>query len=655
MGDQRHLQQVLTVGAIIFWIGVMYYAWTQQMERALYGILFLGAALLIYIASELIDSLKEENWIDISLLSISGVITVIATVYIYRNFNELYLERVAWAYTHEYVLAAFFISMMTYLAWREFGKVFLFMIVGMIVYGHFGYLVPGALGHGGLTWTRILQISMLEISGTYGTLNRIVAAWVALFLLYAGLLQGYGAFDIIVRGALYTTKFVKSGVAQTAVVASAIIGSINGSRTANAAMTGSITIPMMKSTGISPETAAAIEADASSLGQILPPVMGSAGFLMAAMLGVTYAEIMVAATIPALILVITIGIAVHYTAIREVPDPEFDIDDLDQDIRTISRKQLPIELVRFGIPFVVLVYFLGVARYTVPTSALYTVFVMIGTGISIPVIQSIYTSSDYSQVVDDTKSVISNTIGGAKTGAVIMAPVALIVSAINIVVDLVLATGVPSALTLSLMALSGGIMALAAIIAMGIGVILGLGMPTVAAYIIVAILIAPTFVGTFNVPPEGAHFFALYAALLSGITPPVASAVAVTAGIAQANFLRACFRAVRLYAPMFVMPIVFLYHPEIVSFQLTLSGWSTGGIVLSGAIIMAYGLNHLTTVRKRYEWPIRGVYTGLGTMIMVYPNNFVQLGFLALAVIITLAYRSLVEESLQEEPLPSRS
>lgn len=220
----------------------------------------------------------------------------------------------------------------------------------------------------------------LDIEGFYGFFTRLVAAWIALFLLYAGLLQGYGAFNLILRASVRLTCHITSGVAQTAVLRSMIIGSINGSQSPNAGMTGSFTILLMKDSGIKVETTGGIESVASTAGQVLPPVMDAGPFVMASLLGIRYIEVVQGGLIPAVILEIVITVAVHYVATNEIDDPNF---EAPPELEETSETNFYLEAVRVRLPFGVLIYTLGVIQWTIMTSALYTVISMIATCVGI--------------------------------------------------------------------------------------------------------------------------------------------------------------------------------------------------------------------------------------------------------------------------------
>lgn len=637
----RILQSILIAAAIIYWAIVIRYAWQQTMPRAKYSILFLGGSIVIYVLDEALAAYEEENTLDYVVLGLIALISVVFSYYLYTNFELLYYERVGYSLPHEYLLGAIMVSIFAYLTYRSYGFAFLGVLLLTLFYGYYGQYFPGLLNHSGYSWTRVVSILIWEWEGFYGSITRIVAAWVALFILYAGLLTEYGAFDLILRISFKTASYIRSGIAQSAVIASMIIGSINGAQTANAALTGSVTIPMMKESGIKPKTAAGIEAVASSGGQIMPPIMGAAAFLMASFLGISYFDVIVAGLLPATIFFISVAIGVHFTAINQIGGKSMEIEDYVDETR--SFRALVFDGLKFGIPFVVLIYLLGVAQWTIMTSALMTVVSMIATGVVFPLLENVVVDDRerFSAVFLDS---LRNTAHGAKSGANIMAPIALIIAAINGIVDLLVSTGMPGVFSLALMNISGGSLLMAAILAMFVCILLGMGMPTVAAYTIVAILIAPTLIEQFALAEIAVHYFVFYSAILSGLTPPIAIAVVITTGIAGSNFWRTCAEALKLSFPLFVLPFVFLYHPEMVSDGLTFVSLASAGITLFGAMSISFGLNivnppYFTAVSEPFSRrAFQVIFVSLGVLAMAHPNNFLRLTTIVINLSLLAAY-----------------
>jgi len=647
------LDKAVTVAAVAFWLGVLYWTHTQVLSRVQYGVAFLGGILALYALSETVEALESNDWIDLLVLAASAGVMVGGSAYFFANFEEAYVRRQGWALEHEYLLASLIITSVLYLTWREFGNLFLGLVAGAMAYAMFGYHAPGVLYHAGVAREQMLTQLVTDMYGFYGSLTQLTASWIAPFLLYAGLLFAYGAFDLILRIAIQAANYIRSGVAQTAVIASAIIGSINGSYTANAGMTGSFTIPTMKNSGMQPRTAAGIESVASTSGQVLPPVMGASAFVMASFLGIPYLDVIVAGLAPAVIMVTCIAIGVHYASLRDAGEQEMRFADFFDE--PLSRSEKVVEGIRFGAPFVVLIYTLGVLQWTVMTAAKFTVVSMVVLGISTPVLQSIYAvatggrstfvprdglESSVGRLpaavrdpiatvrrfrpVDRFVTETAKTVGGFREGAVILAPIAIILAAVNGVIDLFSVTGVPSKIALVLMDLSGGVLFFAVLLSMGICIMMGIGMTTVAAYVIVAILVAPTLIENFGIAEIAAHYLVFYAAVLAGITPPVATAAVVAAGIAGADFWRTCGVAIRIAAPLFILPVAFAYHPELVSTSLSSASLIGGLLTLAGGIAIIYGLNYPFRMRRLKAIPLRAGLFVLGFGVMVYPSWTVQ-------------------------------
>ncbi|WP_368277082.1 TRAP transporter permease [Halorussus halobius] len=638
------MRNLLIALSVVFWGAVIWYAYDQTWARARYGVLFLGGVLELYVLTELMaltdsdgranlfDDLREAygpgNRLDAAVLSLCALDVAVTTAYMWVNFQALYVERAGRALSHEYAMAVAFSVVIIYLTWRSFGPTFLAVVLVGFAYGYFGAYAPGPLQHGGLGAERILRTVVISVDGFFGFLTQLVAAWIALFLLFAGFLKAYGAFDLIMRLAFRSAKYIDSGIAQTAVLSSAIIGSVNGSQTANAGMTGSFTIPLMKRNGVKPETAGAIEAVASTAGQVLPPVMGAGAFIMASLItGITYVDVIIAGLIPATILSLTIFVAVHYVSAPQLADAN--ADRLVHD--PLPREEFLMEGLKYGLPMGVLIYKLGVEQVTVMTAALWTATTMLLTGVSIPVMRSGAGISD-EPAVAALKRTLWETLDGAREGVIVLAPVTIILAAINGVVDILTATGVPTSISLALLDLSGGVLLVAAILSMIICIVLGLGMPTTASYTIVALLVAPTLISQFFLPELASHFFVFYAAILAGLTPPIATCVAVACGIAGADFWRSCLEAIKISAPLFILPFVFVYHPEIVSAEFDSLTLTSGGFALLGAIAVIHGINYPFEFGQVATAASRLAFFAAGVLAMVYPSRTVQAGALAAVV-----------------------
>lgn len=614
-----------------FWTMILWYAYDFAIGRQRLAILFIGFCIAIYMLGEIRDvrDAADSDLTEHVIPAACILVAVVCTAYFSYYFDVLYGQRVGYVSTLDIAMAVPIFLVVMYITYREFGLPFIVVVGGAILYAYFGYLIPGTFGHAGLSYGRVIGIIGADIQGIFGSLSQIMAAWIALFFLFAGLFQGYGGFKIIMKGALRIATLIVSGVALTAVIASSIMGSINGSSTANTGITGSITIPMMKNQGLSPESSAAIESVASNGGQIMPPIMGATAFVMASLLARPYSDILIAGIIPALLYFICVGFAVHFTVLRELESLEtntdISADDFDDERAELfesdeTKGELVMEVLRFGIPTAVLVYLLAVAQWTLISAAFYSVLTMALTGTLFPIL--------YYRTREAVKGAVTDTMEGLTIGATLSASVGIVIAALNVVADVLMATGMPSALTLAIMDIAGGVMFLAILFAVIICIILGMGMPTIAAYLIVALLVSPAIINNFGVPELTTHFFVFYAANLSTITPPIAASVIVATGIAGSNFWKTSLLSVKISAPIFVLPFTFIYNPGIISATFSVEAIYLGVLTFLGALTLVYGLNYPGNISKGRV--VRSVFIVAGLLIMVHPSISLKILLLVL-------------------------
>ena len=377
-----------------------------------------------------------------------------------------------------------------------------------LAYALFGRLMPGALFHRGYSMNRIsLQLAM-SYSGIYGIPLQIMVRYVILFIVFGALLQVSGAADFLVR---FSTSFAgryTGGLGKVAVVASGLVGSISGSAAANVATTGSVTIPAMKGSGYEPHFAASVEAVASTGGQIMPPIMGAAAFLMADYLGIAYIQVVKAAVIPAFLYFFSAGAAI-------------DIYARSRGIMGLPKDKIPSfwKVIKQGWVFLVLillVYGMLIAGFS-PTLAAFTgiiaaALLVIGRKVGIrPLFEALYEGSQS------------------------VAKLCAVTAGAGIVVGVIQLTGLGAQLASFMVEVSQGHVYVLLILVMIASIIMGMGMPTTVVYVLLAALVGPALV-SLGVNVVGAHFFFFYFGVLAAITPPVALASYAAASIAKSDF-----------------------------------------------------------------------------------------------------------------------
>ena len=386
----------------------------------------------------------------------------------------------------------------------------------------------------------------------YQLLVSLVATWVFVFVIWAGLVEEYGGLETFFDVGVLVAKRVKSGVAQTAVVTSMIMGSVNGSPMANAVVTGSFTIPLMKEQGFSSRTAAAVESAASTGGMVLPPVMGTVAFLMANFLDVSYGHIVAVAALPAILFYVAVALSVHLIS----PDTDADLS-IEREVDT---QQTLWSLLPAAVSSLVSIYLLLVVQLSPGLAGVWTIASLVVTQFATVIVDAgvrserALTGSPWEFVVE--------TAQGLRTGSVRIVPITLAVAGIGVIISTFTLTNLGFRLSLGLADIAGGNIVILSVLVMLSSIVLGMGMPTVAAYLVTVTLVAPalTEVGVAEIT---AHFFVFYFAMLASITPPIALTPAVTSRIADADFLRVGISSRVLGLPSFLLPYVFAFNQSI--------------------------------------------------------------------------------------------
>jgi len=452
-------------------------------------------------------------------------------------FMDDIIARVALPTTMDLVMGAICIALVLEMTRRVVGLPMVIIAIVALLYAYFGDLIPGIMGHRGFSIRRIIDHLYLHMEGIYGVPLGVSATFVILFIIFGAFLQATKTGDFMMNIANSVAGGARGGPAKIAVVASALFGTVSGSAVANVAATGAYTIPLMKRIGYKSHIAAAIEAVASTGGQLMPPIMGAAAFVMAELTGISYLTIMVAAFLPALLYFITVQIAVHLIAVKT------GLRGLNKN-EIMSFKKVLIEGGHLIIPLVVLMYFLAVLRM----SPMFAAFWSIVTAVIVSSLRK------WSRM--NPKALIEALEMGSKGALTVIAACACA----GIIIGVITLTGLGLKFTGIIVDFGGGSVILTLLFTMVACYILGMGLPTTAAYIMVAVLAAPALI-MLGVPELAAHLFVFYGALLSAITPPVALAAIVAAGIAGADQMKTAFISMKIGLMLFMLPFSFIYIP----------------------------------------------------------------------------------------------
>jgi TRAP transporter 4TM/12TM fusion protein len=479
---------------------------------------------------------------------------------------------------------------------RITGWIFPMLAALSIAYALWGEYIPGEFGHPHIAWTAVLRNIYFSTQAMWGFLTGLSSAYIALFIMFGGILLSTGAGKTFIDLTLLLAGRFRGGPAKVSVIASGMFAMLSGSPLANVATTGTFTIPMMKKLGYSPEFAAGVEATASTGGTLTPPVMGASAFIMAEFLGISYLKVCIAAAIPAFLFYLSVLMGVHFRAVKLnlMPVPPEDRPTV-KSVVTYSRMACLL------VPIGVLLYTLiaGYSLILVSTSACLAALVTY-----------IFSTISWSEVKERLWYIPDI----LRSGAVALSGIVPILVAANIVLSLLSYTGLGIKFAAVVASLGEAHLLLSLVITALLVMILGCGLPATAAYVLGVTVAVPLLTG-WGILATAAHLFVLYYSVLAVITPPVCAAVFLGAEIAQANWMKTAGVAVRLAPLLYLMPFLFVFDN---SFIMVGSPWSilvnvSTGIV--GVLVLAGGtMGQLLT---KCNIPERVVLVGSGLILLL--------------------------------------
>lgn len=467
----------------------------------------------------------------------------------------------------------------------------------------------------------------LKTEGLYSSAIGASVTFIFLFILFGAFLGKSGMGQLFNDLALAIAGDKQGGPAKVAVISSGFMGSINGAAVANVVSTGAFTIPLMKKIGYHKNFAGAVEASASVGGQILPPIMGASAFIMAETTGVSYGTIALAALFPAILYYLGVIAQVHFRAGK-------------RNLKGISRDQLPSlrEVMKLRghmlLPIVALVYYL---MHSVPIgyAATYTI------GITVLV----------SQLRKETRMGLKDIWAALEDGARQALPVMVACAVVGIVIGIVNLTSFGAVMTSSIVTLGAGSLLLTLILTMLASMVLGMGLPSIPAYIITATMAAPAL-AVFDVPVLVAHMFVFYFGIFANITPPVALAAFAGAGIAGGDPMKTGWQSLRLALAGFIVPFMFVYNPNMLMIDVTGVAVTAQTfplpefwVIISVVVTASMGVLGLSAAVEGYfkntvvAW--QRVILAIGSLMLIVPEHITDLiGIMVVAAIVWLNYRS---------------
>jgi TRAP transporter 4TM/12TM fusion protein len=425
---------------------------------------------------------------------------------------------------------------------RVIGWALIIIFAVFFLYALFGDYVPGALTGRPQPIDDVLRFLGTDSTATWGQALQIAAFVVIVYVLFGGILLAVGGGDFFTQLSMRVAGHGPGNTAKVAVTASALFGSISGSAVSNVMSTGVMTIPLMKKAGFRPAQAGAIEAVASTGGQLMPPIMGAAAFLMAELLQIPYREIVIAALLPAILYYLSIYVQIHFIAHRDkIPS-----------LNSFERQPIGHVLMRGWLPLLGMGILLGaifIYYVRAELAAVWAIACMAAIGLA----ASFFTSDERSLT---PRKLLSAIVGTGQSTCDIL----LITAAAGMIIGLLTTTGLGFALSLYLLDFGGESLFALLLVTAGVGVVLGMGLPTSGVYLLMASLAAPALV-QLGIEPLHAHMFVFYYGMLSMITPPIALASFAAASLAQAPQLRTSVEGFRFGWIAYLLPFLFIYKP----------------------------------------------------------------------------------------------
>jgi TRAP transporter 4TM/12TM fusion protein len=535
-------------------------------------------------------------------------LSLLGTLYILTQYDRILAAHLN-VLMPDLVMACITMFLLIEASRRAVGLPLTVLSILFVIYTKYGPHFPGLFAHQGFSWERVIIRMALTDEGIYGVSLMVSSTYVFMFILFGAFLAATKTSDFFNDFSLALAGRYRGGPAKVAVVASALMGSISGSAQANVATTGAITIPLMKRVGYAPHFAGAVEAAASTGGILMPPIMGAAAFIMSTFLGVPYAKIMIAGATPAVLYYIAIMFMVDLRAKRK-------------GLQGLSAKEIPplgktlLERGHMIIPLGLIIYFL-LAGYT----PLFSAFLGL---VSVIVLSSIRKS---------TRMSIKDFINALDMGARNAAPVGIACGVVGFIVGSVGMTGVGQIVALNIIMFSGGKLWAALILCMFAALVLGMGLPATACYIITATIAAPAL-QQMGVEPIAAHFFAFYYGTMSAVVPPVALTSYTAAGLAGAKPMRVAVMGFGLALSGLLLPYLFVYNNSLLLVNTTWQGYF---FVLGMAIVGVFSLSAGIIGTFKGNMPLweRALFivTGISMVAPLGSYKLVSLGIFAVLVL----------------------
>jgi TRAP transporter 4TM/12TM fusion protein len=588
------LAALLTFGAAFWSLGIPRY-----LHWSLYPQQFIAAALALTLPIAFLTlpatrgaARKSVPWYDVA----AAALGLVAAGYVAVRYPDI-VNQIFFRPPEAYIPGVVIVLLVLEALRRATGWALVIIVVAFILYALFGDVFPGRLAAKAQDWQKLASYFAFDINGILGIPMAVATTIVVAFIFFGNLLASTGGTKFFTDAALVSMGRYRGGSMKIAVVASALFGSVSGSAVANVAATGVVTIPMIKRNGYPAHKAAAIEAVASTGGQLMPPVMGAAAFLMAEFLQVPYSDVVLAALVPGLLYYVALFI-------------QADLEAGKLGIAPVALSEIPerrsvIGGAHYFLAFAVLIYALFTLHWQPERAALAAAGTVVVTGLLF----------GYQGVRPKLRDLLN---AFARTGRAVV-EIILISAAAGMVIGVLNVTGLSFSLTYTLVQIGAGSAVVLLVLSAIVCIVLGMGLPTLGVYVLLAALVAPALIDV-GIEPMGAHLYVMYFGMMSMITPPVAIAAFAAAGIAEASAMRTGFAAMRFGWTAYIVPFLFVASPSLLligepeSVALAVVT-ATMGVWLVSIALAGYFTRGLT-------WPMRLLFAAAGLLALIPAGAF---------------------------------
>ncbi|MBO5955426.1 MAG: TRAP transporter permease [Clostridia bacterium] len=592
----------------LFCIYVTLFAgWLEEFRLTTFVAFIVFLGYLVYPAKKGIQKVNFMPWYDVVLL----IMGTGAFLYFAFNAKEIVSQGSRFQ-TYQIIIAIVGIISLLEVCRRSVGLPIVIVAAIFICYA----LIWGASNPS--LWGKVKYVVprlFYSKEGILSTPINVCSKFIVVFIIFGAFLERTGIADFFINISNAVVGRFSGGPAKVAVVASALEGMVSGSSVANTVGSGAVTIPLMKKTGYKPEFAAAAEASASTGGQIMPPIMGAAAFLMAEALGVPYKDVVVRAILPAILYFAGVFITVHLEAKKN-------------GLRGLSKEELPkvlplLKHLYLMIPLILLIYLVGTNKRSIAYAA------------AIAIVAAIIVS----MFNKETRMVPKRIWEALSAGGQGMIAVATACGVAGIIAGIISSTGLANILLNGIVALAGNQVIVALFLTMICCIVLGMGVPTTANYCIMAATCAPILV-RMGIPAIAAHFFVFYYGIVADLTPPVALAAYAGAAIAQANPMKTAVTATKLAIGAFIVPYIFALNPAMLLVDTT--AWDVAQICVT-SLIGIYAVSAALEGYFLHDMPwYQRIISLTGGLLLIYPGwvtDGIGLGLVAITIILQLFFR----------------